>query len=133
MSNLTKITDDLWAVQVPVDARQIGFGNHCLGYKTKMQEPEDTNGFTHSKEPQYLFCNKDYEILGTVSETEIDFDTAECVESKISGKVLGNSKLYKMYTTGNWSFFSHNSFRSLLKSKGITPTPETKIVILKKI
>lgn len=108
----------LYVVEVPKDATEIGFGNHCLGYKTKLEPADDTNGFTHAKEPNGLFCGRKYKITGTFTlegNTAVtDFDTAQ-----IMGKEHGmlNSK----YT-----------FQHLLAANGCTNT-EVKYVLLQQV
>lgn len=106
MSNLTKITDDLLAVEVPTNSENLDYDNAIIYFDLP------TGILEKSIELGVSRLDK-YEILGTVSETEIDFDC-------------------EPYTNAT-GLMAEYWFRNTLKSKGITPTPETKIVILKKI
>ncbi len=75
---------------------------------------------------------KELEILGTASLIEIDFDCEPYVENL--GEDKNNKVWYKDYCTG-WADAENKqqSFYSFLFSKSLSPTTETKILILKKL
>lgn len=132
-SKLTYLIENLWALVIPIDATEIGFGNHCLGYKTKMQPPDDTNGFTHAKDPQYLFCIKDYRVIGIIDLMNVDFDVRNF--TPMNELVFNNGSSYEVYrdhVNDGLTICPEYSFRSLLKTKGINPTKKTKILIIEK-
>lgn len=72
-----------------------------------------------------------YKVLGTVDLESISFDVEPLLEKsfKIDGKQL--YKCYKELITA--TEVPEESFRSLLKSKGIEPTSESKILIIEKV
>lgn len=137
MSNLTKITDELVAVVVPADSRKFRINEiqNEVG-RTLYQMYYEYNITNISKEIKGVILDfSNVKILGTVSETEIDFDVKPFVDiiDEIDREEFMQI-IYRDYVGDMVYYYSKNkSFHSLLKSKGITPTPETKIVILKKI
>lgn len=118
MSNLTQITDKLFAL--PVEKEYSDFYISGLGF------------ICAYKPNRTVLCNEEIDIelasslsiLGTVDLESIGFDSED-------GYL---ADFYKDYTTDNVEFLEpESSFRSLLKSKGIEPTSESKILIIEKV
>jgi len=104
--------------------------------------PNDSSNFHIAGERLILNCksgkyvgwfelqDRNLEILGTASLTEITFDCEPYVEKHIENERI----TYKdfMSDIGFYPYgYSKTSFYSLLESKGLMPTEETKILILK--
>ena len=115
---------NIYAVEVPKDAQKImiedyethqyfSYEHECLDLTLKSSEslPEGK-----------------YEILGTITPTEIDFD----VEPYLDGHYNFGKKYFKVYESEEtFCPYKNTSFRSALTAAGITQFD--KLVILRKI
>lgn len=126
MQQLTQITDTLFGMAIPVHSKGFAItnnvkGDHFLRYIDDVINLVDIEG--------------EHKVIGTVSTTQIDFDCELYVEKMDEidrGAFI--EKIYKDYVGDMVYYYSKNkSFRSLLSSKGITPTNETKVLILEKV
>lgn len=120
MSNPTQITDKILALSVPIDA--IDF---------RLKQNKYKNVFICFKDEMIMVSTSvNFKILGTVDLESISFDCSGYVKSFNSD--LG--KVYDSYTNKDkfWTC-PKLSFRSLLKSKGIETTSESKILIIEKV
>jgi hypothetical protein len=120
MSNLTQITDKIFCIELQSHAKSISISKnsinqHFLSYADDIIHVIDLDSL--------------YQILGTVDLESISFDCEGYVKSFNSD--LG--KVYDSYTNKD-KFWACPKlyFRSLLKSKGIEPTSESKILIIEK-
>ena len=120
MSNLTQITDKLFALSVPINSEKFHFVNSDTKYICFFGSETDNIKLNVSTLDKY-------EILGTVDLESISFDCHPYCESDPI-----NIRKYKLYPQGATNF-NKESFRSLLKSKGIEPTSESKVLILERI
>lgn len=122
---MIQILENVFAVEVPKDA----FNFHDT--KANGIIWEDTLGYYDS----FYFDDVDedfgnYEILGTITPTEIDFDVEPMVE--LDENSLPKLTMYKDYTYEMWPFkHPEGSFRSALTAAGITQYD--KLVILQKL
>lgn len=133
MHPLTKITDTLFCVEVPMDAVNIEvrrnlISNWLIGYKVLIHLPLDK-----------------FELLGYCTDKEISFEVDEFIEKvtcryEVPQRAAGfiDVQCYKNYMVENqygnaFPYHKENckdlSFRSLLLSKGLywdNPMPDTK-------
>ncbi len=103
MSNLIQILPKIWGVKVPLDASDFMFslhGNVHLTYVIKHRESID------------LGNKNDFEILGTVTKSEISFDASDVVDE--SESQTGWYKDYRDKTNRLYFMDSMQSFRSAL-------------------
>lgn len=132
---LTQITETLYALPVPIDAKYFKKERHLLEtgrpYYELLYNYDYTN-IHHNKSVRAMAF--EFEIIGTVTQEDIDFNPANYVESEIWVSKFGYATTYKNYTDNeNVYLVADLSFRSLLSSKGINPTPETKLLIIEKV
>lgn len=93
-----------YAIPVPVDATEIQFGNHCLGFKSNQDFERDSNGWCIIS--LGLFAKNKYTILGTATKEHISFD-AESIVDKIDGTYPDyRRKDLKKFLIAEYSFHS---------------------------
>lgn len=129
---MTHLTPNLIGIVVPKDAYDFQVINSVgtyLRYFTK------ENGITWKAKMIHTSESLKFKIIGTASPEEITFDCEEYVESKISGKLLANIKLFLIYGRRDkiWTINKENSFLSLIESKGITLQENEKLLIIEKL
>lgn len=107
MSNLTQITDKLFALSIPINADRFYFSNTVTKFICF------NVGLKSKSIPLNVSTLDKYEILGTVDLESISFDCSE-------------------YTNAT-GLMAEYWFRNLLKSKGIEPTSESKVLIIEKV
>lgn len=109
-----------YAIRVPVEAQYTKYGDFAieLAYGRRKIEVYEI-GFK-------------LEILGCCTTTEVDFDCSGILETKEWPRC---KKLFRVYTTSvkSWTNVLEHSLRSLLTSKGIEPTNNEKVLIIKEI
>jgi hypothetical protein len=122
---ITKLTEQLLAVEVPKDAFNIGLKFDTLHYDSKGQQTANIE-----------LPEGNYTILGEVSMSVITFDCFDYLDAEIDA--ANNYEIYfanyckkksddMYYEMGN----KHDSFSSLLESKGCKLTESNKYIILK--
>ena len=120
---MTKLTDNLYAVEVPEDAINFSirpyFERPNLFFKIKISWVVERKSL--------LYGN--WSIIGTVTKDSIDFDCREFIE----GYGIDRWRNYKFESQYEEVLKSNpdDSFRSLLTSKGLTDY--SKLVIIKKV
>lgn len=120
---LTQLTNELYAVGVPLEAKDFSITEYnwimTIGYTSN-------EGFKSIKIPEAL-----YQILGTCTENDIDFDVepyVHCISRPLL--IYRDYKHNSPYLNDQCEGYN-NSFRSLIASKGIKEFE--KLVILKKV
>jgi hypothetical protein len=121
---MTQLIDNIYAVEVPIEAKNITIDDGDLIYEyLGFYELQNV----YNIESIHLI-NLDDTLLGTVTPDAIDFDCEPYIDM---GAVLGfknyNCKLFE--NTGSSYRSPIDSFRSLLTSKGLTDY--SKLVIIK--
>lgn len=138
---MIKLTDTLISVEVPVEAKDFKISPLEIGMN--YLEYPDRTGCTKLPIPK-----GEYAIVGTVTKNTIDFEPEPYVE----GNGMGCYNNYKGFPDNKFTELDpHDSFRSLLESKGLhfrpfkiycgitkewneqEPTVKGKIVIIKKV
>lgn len=114
MKQLTTPPNETYAVIVPKGAKEKDYTKAiCDGiWNTFDVIPKEFN----------------WKILGTVTSESIDFDVSGIVES--DRRLL--PFVYKNYVYDTIAKDSHDSFRSLLKSKGVEIGENEKVVVIQK-
>lgn len=110
----------LMLVEVPMEAEHFN-----LGVPGELQYMiESVNGVTIG---DFAIPNSDYDLIGTITNGEIDFDARLFVKCDI----IENNLRYWNYETSGFIFaLSKTSFLSLLKKSGIE-VKDKKFIILK--
>lgn len=134
MIQLTQLTDSLIAVEVPIDAFNIGLKFDTLHYDSKGQQ---TANF-------YLPVGN-YTILGEVSKNDISFNCHKYLDKKEEMETDNPNWSYRDYNHikneddefdyENYYFFYNEpdeSLRTLLQSKGCILNSDNKFIILKR-
>ncbi len=126
---MIQITDNIHAIKVPKDADDIEVRNDynvCrVAYNLHGNRQYDTIDY-----------NGMYKLLGEVTKKTISFDCKDLVNYCLE---MPNTPSFKDYMSKPTDEIGHSfksaadSFRSLLQSKGIELTDETKYLIIMKI
>jgi len=115
MSKLIQILPKIWGVKVPMDADDFRFSLHNnvhLTYVLKNRESID------------LGSKNDFNILGTVTKSEISFDASDVVENLSDGDEVPTYKFHENREGKNAICFnSEQSFRSALPEDIIWENP----------
>jgi len=110
---MTKLTDSLFAVEVPEDARDFSIWDDIVNYW--INPIFDETGKVHTAW-QIRIPKGSYTILGTIKHGKPDFDVEEYVE-KIESVNYKGSFRYKNYYEGTKFNNATDSFLSLLTYK----------------
>lgn len=126
---ITHLNEKLIAVEVPSDAIEIEASYIKIADMTELSF-EDSSSYCWKEDAPLIDGN--WKILGEVDADNISFDVEPYVNSFYNEKMHCFSG-YENYLKGINFYSKNDSFRSLLKSKGIdTNKPNVKHVILEK-
>lgn len=123
--NLVNLDNNTYGIAVSIEAKAFDIVKGDLFYLAYLKSYAGFGFVTHMKN-----LNSDnFEILGTASLSEITFDCEEVITK--DAEDLGYPYYENREGKNAICFCVKQSFLSLLKSKGLMPTEETKILILK--
>lgn len=139
---ITQITETLYAIPVPTEAHSFTAHNAESNYRGKTNYLSEIwcRKDNYSERIYSIDDNVDIKIIGTVTQEEIDFDcephvkpSIDLPEYKYGGEIHPKETYWDYESKTFWMDCSDDSFRSLLSSKGIKPTKETKLLIIEKV
>lgn len=134
---MTEITNNHFVIEVPIEGKDFRIeldtdDTYHIDCKVSADIEWDWI-FLPEKHPT------NYAILGYVTESEIDFDVSGCIKQPLSQnedwEQCNIHDVFWDHLKQQWDldFSPHDSFRSLLKSKGIEIKQGTKLLVVKKI
>lgn len=125
---MIQITPNTYGIIVPIEINKFKIVELHFSGKIVLRSLFDDNSVFMDYE---LLRDTDFGIIGTVTNEEIKFD----VESHIGNKNYVGGKVYKDYLKTNQNGHltdKNDSYRSLLKSKGIELKETEKLLIIEK-
>ena len=124
---MIQLTDTIFTVKTPIDAERIRIETHENNEVVVYGFPNPGSWEVFSKLPVGRF-----KILGTVTQTEIDFDVKPILAHMIV-TAGGLGKCYQINVDGfiDYTYSDRRALRSLLTSKGIT-TYEKLVIVERK-
>lgn len=114
---MTQLTNNIYCIIVPIEAKASRLADVMCNY--------------------HFGKNSNCKLLGTVTSTEIDFDVSGIVEKRFIQICSDDFGIYGRDTFKNYqSAYDYpsasDSFRSLIKSKGVEIKEKEKLIIIQK-